>query len=190
MSYVSDSDAVTVPLASRAFDRLWLGFRPATLASYQHMFRLFMAFLVVLDLSLHQISRMDILAFMKYLSESGMSPDNIVNHWTAVRSLAIIYAIDTSPFHDNRIPLFVKSLKINRRFQPKTTFGVDEHLLLSMITVSQHLSNPLVFTALYLFCFFSFLRLSNMLPHAVNASILPDNFVLVFFFQILGLRSS
>ena len=43
-------------------------------------------------------------------------------------------------------------------------FVVDEHL--SMITVSQHLS---IFTALYLFCFFSFLRLSNIIPHAVNA---------------------
>ena len=153
MSYVSDSDAVTGPLASRAFGRLWLGFRPATLASCQRMFGLFMAFLVVLDLSLHQISTMDILAFMEYLAESGMSPDNIVNHLTAVRSLSIIYAIDTSPFRDNRISLFIKSLKINRRFQPKLTLVVDEHHLLSMITVSQHLPNPLLFTALYLFCF-------------------------------------
>ena len=53
MSYVSDSDAETRPLAARAFDRLWFGFRPATLASYRRMFGLFMAFLVVLDLSLH-----------------------------------------------------------------------------------------------------------------------------------------
>ena len=112
---------------------------------------------------------MEILAFMQYLAESGMSPDNIVNHLTAVRSLAIIYACDTLPFHDHRIPLFIKSLKINRIFQPKITFLVNENLLLKIITVAQHLPNSQVFTNLYLFCFFSFLRLSNILPHAVNS---------------------
>ena len=93
-----------------------------------------MAFLVVLDLSLHQISTMDILAFMEYLAV-----------W------------------------YVKSLKINRSFQPKITFLVDKNLLLKMITVSQHLPDSQVYTALYLFCFFSFLRLSNIVPHALNA---------------------
>ena len=101
------------------------------------MFGLFMAFLVVLDLSLHQISTMDILTLIKYLMEFGMSPDNIVNYLTAIRCFCI-----------NRIPLFVKSLKINRRFQPKLSFVVDEHLLLNMITVSQHLPHSLVFDCL------------------------------------------
>ena len=136
---------------------------------YRRMFGLFMAFLVVLDLSLHRISTMNILAFMEYLAESSMSPDNIINHLTAARSLAIIYACDTLPFRDHRIPLFIKSLKINRSFQPKITLLVDENLLLKIITVSQHLPNSQVFTALYLFCFFSSLRLSNIIPHAVNA---------------------
>ena len=168
MSYVSEHDAVKGTLAYRAFDRLWLGFRPATLVSYQHMFRLFLAFLVVLDLSLHQISTIDILVVMEYLTESGMSPDNIVNHLTAIISLCITYACDTTPFQDQRLPLFVKSLKINRSFQPRTTLLVDEHLLLEMVTDSQHLPNSMAFTASYLFTFFLFLRLSNILLHAVN----------------------
>ena len=123
---------------------------------------------MVLDLSLHQISTMDILAFMQYLHESGMSPDNIVNHLSAVRSLSIIYACDTSAFRDHRIPIFIKSLKINRLFQPKIKLLVDEDLLLRIVTVAHHLPNSQVFIPLYLFCFFSFLRLSNILPHAVN----------------------
>ena len=171
MSYVSDPDALRGPLASRAFDRLWLGFsfRPATLDSYQCMFKLFLAFLVVMDLCLHRISTIDILAFMEYLAESGMSPDNIVNHLTAIRSICIIYACDTTLFSNQRLPLFVKSLKINRKFQPRITFLVDDQLLLKIVTVSHHLPNSLVFTALYLFTFFSFLRLSNILSYAVNA---------------------
>ena len=169
MSCVLDSDAETGPLAARAFQRLWFGFRPATLAPYRCIFRLLLAFLVVLDLSMHQISTMDILAFMQYLYESGMSPDNIVNHLTAVRSLSIIYACDTSAFRDHRIPIFIKSLKINRVFQPKIKLLVDEDLILRIVTVAHHLPNSQVFipSFFHLFCFFSFIRLSNILPHAV-----------------------
>ena len=96
---------------------------------------------------------------MGYLAESGMSPDNIVNHLTVIKSLCIIYACDTTPFRDQRLPFFVKSLKINRNFQPKLTFLVDGHLLLKIVTVSQHLPNSLVLTALYLFTFFLFLKI-------------------------------
>ena len=132
------------------------------------MFRLFLAFLVVLDLSLHQLSTMDILTFMQYLHELGMSPDNIVNHITAVRSLSIIYACDTTPFRDHRIPLFVKSLKINRSFQPKIKYWWTKICFLRLLLLPSiyHIlkfSQPFIF-----FCFFSFLRLSNILPHAVN----------------------
>ena len=63
---------------------------------------------------------MDILAFMQYLSESGMSPNKIVNQPTAVRPLAIIYACDTLPFQDHGIPLFIKALKINRVYNPRS----------------------------------------------------------------------
>ena len=72
-----------------------------------------MAFLVVVDLSLPRISTLDVLAFMEYQAQSGMSPDNITNHITGIRSMSIVYGIDTTPFRDQRIPLFIKSLKIN-----------------------------------------------------------------------------
>ena len=78
---------------------------------------------------------------MQYLSDSGMSLDNIVNHLTAIRSLCIVYGCDTTPFRDQRLPLFVKSLKINRNFQPTTVLMVDDQLLLKIVTVSQHLPN-------------------------------------------------
>ena len=150
---------MTGPLASRVFDTLWLGFRPATLATHQGMFNVFLAFLVVLELSLHRISTLNILAFMEYLAESGMSPDNIGNHLTAIRSLCTIYACDTTPFRDQRLPLFVKSLKINRSFQPKITFMVEDQLLLKIITVSQHLPHSLSFHSFILIYFLFFFKI-------------------------------
>ena len=37
----------------------------------------------------------------------------------AIRSMCIIYNCDTTPFRDNRIPLFIKAVKLNRPLQPK-----------------------------------------------------------------------
>ena len=152
----------TAPLAAQGCKRLRFGFRPATMDSYERMFHLFLAFLVVVDLSHPGVSSLDILAFMEYLAQSGMSPDNITNHLTAVRSMVIIYGYNTAPL---RVPLFIKSLKINRPFTAKLQLLIDDTLLLQIVTVSAHLQFPLVYKALYLVAFFSFPRLSNILPH-------------------------
>ena len=97
-----------------------------------------------------------------------MSPDHITNHITAIRSMCIIYAIDTFPFRDQRIPLFIKSLKLNGSFVPKISLLIDETLLLQIITVSDHFQFPQIFKTLYLLAFFSFLRPSNILPHTAS----------------------
>ena len=138
------------------------------MASYERMFHLFLAFLVVVDLSLPGVSSLDLLAFMEYLAQSGMSPDNITNHLTAARAMFIIYGYNTAPFRDQRIPLFIRSLKINRLFTPKFQLLIGDTSLLQIVTVSAHLQFPLVYKALYLVAFFSFLRLSNILPHAAK----------------------
>ena len=123
---------------------------------------------MVVDLSLPRISTLDVLAFMEYLAQSGMSPDNITNHITGIRSMSIVYGIDTALFRDQRIPLFIKSLKINRPLAPVVKILIDQTLLLQIVTVSAHLQFPIVYKALYLLAFFSFLRISNILPHAAK----------------------
>ena len=124
---------------------------------------------MVVDLSLPTVTTIDILAFMEYLTQAGMSPDHITNHITAIRSMCIVYATDTHPFRDQRIPLFIKSLKLNSAFVPKISMLIDETLLLQIITVADQFQFPQIFKSLYLLAFFSFLRLSNILPHTVNS---------------------
>ena len=46
---------------------------------------------------------------------------------------------------------------------------VDETLLARIVEVCCELPYPVVFRALYLLCFFSFLRLSNILPHSLTS---------------------
>ena len=105
---------------------------------------------------------------MEYLHKSGMSASNIANDLTAIRSIMIIYALDTAPLRDQRVHLFIKALKINRPFQPNLPAFMDQEALLRIITVAETLPLSFVYVPLYLLAFFSFLRISNILPHSAT----------------------
>ena len=85
------------------------------------MFRDFLSFLVVAGLSVYQVTVVTLLAFMESLVEQEFSVSNIVNYMAGIRSYFIIYGLNTSPFRDERLHLFQKSLKYTRKFVPKTT---------------------------------------------------------------------
>ena len=82
-----------------------------------------------------------------------------------IRSDCTINSIDTSPFLDDRLYLFQRSLKYTRIFSSKTTVVIDTDLLLHILSVTETLQFPCVFKALCVHCFFSFLELSDILPH-------------------------
>ena len=114
------------------------------------MFREFLAFLVAAGLLLNQVTTVTLLTFLEFLADQGLSPSNIVNHMVTIRSQFLLYGLDTSPFRDDRILLFQKSLMYTKAFFP--------------IVTQIHV----VFKALYSFCvFFSFLGISNILPHTM-----------------------
>ena len=76
------------------------------------------------------------------------------------------HGITLASFQGHTISMFVKALKINRPVSANVTTVFSEQALLNIIKVSETLEYPDVFTALYLLAFFSFLRLSNLVPHA------------------------
>ena len=91
--------------------------------------------------------------FMEYLLQAGMTAANINNHLTAIRSCGIIYNCDTTPFRDNRIPLFLISVKIYRALQPTIKFVVDENILYNIYSVCHRLPFPKVFGGNFFFPF-------------------------------------
>ena len=117
---------------------------------------------------------------MEYLVKYGFSVANISNDYiTAIRSMLIIYGADLSPLRDQRIPLFVKLIKINTSFKKKTALQLqlDEATLYSISLPCDSLifTEIEIFKNLYLY-FFSFLFLSNLLPHYAS------NFDMCMFF--------
>ena len=154
MILFSEPGAVTASLATEASARLFQGYRPATISAYSRYFRDFLAFLVVAGLSLPQVATLDILAYMEYLHRNGMSPSNITNYITGIRAFHILYGLNTDQFRDQRIPLFVKALQINRPLKPTIVLALDVNLLEQILGACQQLQFPVVFKSLYLFFFF------------------------------------
>ena len=103
---------------------------------------------------------------MEFCHCSGLSQSNISNHLSVIRVMLIFYGLNTEPFKDERLPLYIKSLKINAAFTPKTLKLVPIATHQQIVDSCCILQYPVVYEALYLFCFFSFMRLSNVLPHS------------------------
>ena len=110
-----------------------------------------------------------LLAFMEYLHENSQSKSHIANYLSAIRAFHIIYALPTDPFKDERLSLFLKSIQISAHLNFKSQQLINIDMLQAIIHQSNSMEYPLVFKALYLTCFFSFLRLSNILPHSVHS---------------------
>ena len=168
MFYVLDFPGLAAQLATSASARLPLGFRPSTLRQYTRMWRDFLAFQVAAGLPHSQVNSNFLLSFMEYLYQSKLSSSHIANYMAALRSFYIINALDTTPLKDERIPLFLKSIKIQAPFAPTIKPAIDVRRLESIIQQCHALPHSKIFQPLYLLSFFSFLRLSNILPHTTK----------------------
>ena len=130
------------------------------------MFAQFIAFLEIKKIPILQVNTIALLSFMEFCYQSGLSQANISNHLSAIRAMFIVHGLNTDPFKDHRLPLYIKSLKINAVFKPNTSKIVSIDMLHQILLLCDNKPFPLVFKALYLFCFFSFMKLSIVLPHS------------------------
>ena len=163
---VSDLSPETAQLATRAYDWLLHSFQPSTQRSYSRMFQDFMGFLVASGLSLGQVNIHVLLAFLEYLHSNAFTVANISSYLDGIRAFFILHALPTDMFKDQRIQMFVKSLQVNIPLLLKTTAVFSIEMLRDIVIQSQKFEFSQVFIPLYLLAFYSFLRLSNIAPHA------------------------
>ena len=156
-------------MVTAARERLSLGMRPATKAQYLRKWRDFQAFLVATGLPANKVNVDILLAFLEFLTQNHLPHSQLANYVSAIRMYAIILALNTESFSDPRIALYTKAVKINSKFQPVIRPSLDLDILQKIIFQTAKLPHKEVFTPLYLLIFFSFLRLSNVLPHSVAA---------------------
>ena len=133
------------------------------------MWKDFLSFQVASGLPDYQVNTEILLSFMEFLHCNNLSPDHIANYMAALRAFHIVSALQTDSFQDKRIPLFLKALKIQAPLKIPVRSHVNVQLLSSIIVLCDSFPHSHIFKPLYLLCYFSFLRLSNILPHTTTS---------------------
>lgn len=137
--------------------------RPRTARAYDSQFKLFLAFAAyvghsdIIDIHL-------LLAFMQFLSDNNIAKNTVSNYVSAIKNSFMFYGLDNSMFHNYRVTLLLKSFAINAPLKIKTQAVIDFQLLEAIIKACQYLDYPGIFRAIFLTAFFSFLRISNLVP--------------------------
>ena len=145
-----------------------MAFRPGTQRSYESMFRLFIAFTVFMQVSLMDLCPRIVIAYLQFLTTNGSSAPTLGNHLSAIKANLAIYGLPTQIFHDPRIKYFQKSITLHRPFKAalKSIIDIDTLQLIVRLCDSTYMGQ--VFKAVYTVAFFSFLRLSNLVPHSTK----------------------
>ena len=83
----------------------------------------------------------------------------------ALRAFFILYDLPTAVFKDDKIQLYIKALELNRPLLLNNTPIFTQHTLAQIVEVCNDQEQPYVFTKDCIFAgFFSFMRLSNIVP--------------------------
>ena len=80
-----------------------------------------------------------------------------------------MYGICTIVFHDQRIKFVQISLALSKQFTVKIKKIIDVRLLKNLF-ICDSMWTGQIFKALYLVAFFSFLRISNLVPYKTASS--------------------
>ena len=86
---------------------------------------------------------------MEFCHQSGLSQASISNHLSAVRAMFIVHGLNTEPFKDYRLSLYIKSLKINAVFTQKMSKIVSIDILHQIVQMCSQMQFPVVFKACF-----------------------------------------
>ena len=121
-----------------------------------------------MQISLMDLSPMILIAYLRFLTTNGSSAPTLANHLSDIKANLAIYGLPTQLFHDPRIKYFQKCITLHRPFKPslKSIIDIDTLQLIVRLCDSTYMGQ--VVKAVYTVAFFSFLRLSNLVPHSTK----------------------
>ena len=134
--------------------------RPSTQVQYDRSFLDFIAFAVFLNIRRYDDLQF-LLCYFTYLYESGVTVSTLHNITSALRFNFIMHSLNFQVFEHPKIKLLLKSFLINRpaKFRAKNIITIE--CLRQISRYCDTLSVPILFRAIFMFAFFSFLRISH-----------------------------
>ena len=161
--FVLDSSPISSALLTRVSHRLTHAYRSKTWASYKSMFITFLAFceFVARDFRILEVNT--VLMFIEFLTYNGLKHASILNYISAIKSQMKWFEIPVTVFDHLKVKLMLKAVHVTIRNPPKFKGIFDIPSLIHIISLCDLFPHPPVFKTLYLFAFFGFFRISNLL---------------------------
>ena len=164
---ISDSNPQIQALSRNASSRIRGALAESTTRSYDNMFRVFLAFTIFAKFPLSAISADHILCFLECLASNNVSHSAIVNYLSATKTKMAMFGLSTASFTDPRLRYFSRSLARNASLKVTLKSIIDIPILTQISHMCESMYMGFVYKAAILLSFFSFLRISNLVPHSI-----------------------
>ena len=132
------------------------------------MFKLFLSFCIFFSIDIIHLNTDHSLAFLEFLVFNQLSQASINNYLSAIKTMLQLYGIQSVAFRDHRVSYFTKALKLQAPFRVTLKSIIDIPLLNEIITSCNSMYMGQIYKACFLTSFFSFLRISNLVPHTLT----------------------
>ena len=146
---------------SKVTSRLQTAFRPSTSQAYNSMF-------TFSYIPFPHTNTNHILVFLEFLVFNKVSNLSINNYISALKAKFSIYGLDTGPFLSPKLKYFSRSLAFSAPCRISLKSVIDIPPLTQITLRCNSIYMGLVFKAAFLLLYFSFLKISNLVPHLIS----------------------
>ena len=154
-------------MASQADARITAGLRPRTSSAYLATFKLFLAFVIFMDLQLP--ATMDtIVLYLEYLAQNSLKSCSLRNHISVLKHFFASFGWPVEVFNHRKVQLLIRSVERNARMQIRVKGVFTISLLEKLIKIVEPLKNGQVYKTVFLVAFLRFFRLASLLPSSAK----------------------
>ena len=133
------------------------------------MFRNFVAFSVFAQFDLRTLTCEDLLCFLEFLVTNKVSHSGISNYISAVKTKLSMYGLQLACFTDPRIRYYNKAVARSAPLKVSMKAIIDITIFHKTVQVCDSMFMGFVYKAAILLSFFSFLQISNLVPHSMTS---------------------
>ena len=133
------------------------------------MFRLFIAFCTFFTIDIHHFNTDHSLAFLEFLVFNQLFQASINNYLSAIKTMLQLYGLPSLAFRDHRISYFTRALKLQAPLRVSLKSIIDIPLLHDIVTACNSMYMGQIYKACFVTSFFTFLRISNLVPHTLSS---------------------
>ena len=167
--FVSDTSGELGELRRLASARYRAALRPGTRRNLHHQYKAYLTFCCHYGLPDMPASPSVLILYMEFLTGRVASPATIHNYLSGVHSLHLQANADTAAFSDFRVKRFLKAVQVSVRHVPTQKAPVTHEILGRIAAVCPLFSSGRVLKCLLFWAFYSFARLSSLLPASPTA---------------------